>query len=265
VDCGLLDGDWSYFGVDSGYFDSDPWNPPCNYDVRRSLRKGSLVSPVVSLPTCVSTVGIEFDSFRHVESYDGAYDQTWVDVSFDGGATWQPVWYKDSRDESPECEHVRVCCAVPETRDQVQVRFSFDTVDPWFNRYPGWAVDNVVVVNADVAPGFPPCGTVTVSSAVPSRDTAHEVSVMNIPNPIRDVDTTTFVVRGLGVTAIRVRVFSLDGVLVYEQEASGNEIVWHTDSLTGEYVANGVYIYLAWVQVDEVWVPTEFQKLVVLR
>jgi hypothetical protein len=261
VDCALLNGVWAYFGLDAG---GDSQDPPCHYASQRPSH-GSLVSPKIALPQCLKKLGVEFDSFRHVESYDGAYDQTWVEVSFDGGWTWQPIWYRDSSDASPECEHVRACCAVPGGANQAMVRFRFDSVDRYYNLYPGWAVDNVAIVNADLMPGFGPCGPLKVNAAALGRALGDGLSVMNIPNPVRGVDTTTFLVRGLGVEAIRVQIFNLDEVLVYEEEAAGNELVWHTANLAGEYLANGVYFYRAWAKIGDVWIPTAFQKLVILR
>jgi hypothetical protein len=217
------------------------------------------------LPPCLETLGVEFDTFREVESYDGAYDRTWVEVSFDGGWTWQAIWYKDSRDASPVCEHVRACCAVPEGATQALVRFQFDSVDVLFNSYRGWAVDNVAIVNADVATGFDACEPLTISPADVDRATGEDVSVVNIPNPVRGVNTTTFVVRGLGVEAIRIEVYDLNETLVYEEETDGSELVWHTEDSVGSYLANGIYFYRAWARIGGVWYPTGFEKVVILR
>ncbi|MCS7241027.1 MAG: T9SS type A sorting domain-containing protein [Candidatus Bipolaricaulota bacterium] len=90
-------------------------------------------------------------------------------------------------------------------------------------------------------------------------------SVFNHPNPVRDVHTTTFVVRGVEADLIRVEVYDLTGRLVYVGEAAGNELVWHTQDLLGRYLANGVYLYKVLVKVGDTWIVSDIQKIVILR
>ncbi|MEN3009754.1 MAG: T9SS type A sorting domain-containing protein, partial [Candidatus Bipolaricaulaceae bacterium] len=90
----------------------------------------------------------------------------------------------------------------------------------------------------------------------------------NVPNPVTDVHTTKFVVLGpmsALVEAIRVKVFDLSGRLVWEGVASGAELTWHTDDLTGKYLANGVYLYRIEVKVLGEWVASGVLKLVINR
>jgi hypothetical protein len=59
----------------------------------------------------------------------------------------------------------------------------------------------------------------------------------NIPNPITDVHTTTFMVKGLMaalVEAIKIQIFDLSGRLVYEEEEAGTSFDWHTENQVGE-------------------------------
>ena len=65
--------------------------------------------------------------------------------------------------------------------------------------------------------------------------------------------------------ALKVEVYDLAGRLVYKAEALGGELVWNTRDLLGQYVANGVYLYRAWVKVHGAWLATEVQRLLVLR
>ena len=89
--------------------------------------------------------------------------------------------------------------------------------------------------------------------------------VLNYPNPIRDVHTTVFRVLGAQVERIRVSIYDLTGRLVWRGEAEGNELTWHTDDLTGRFLANGVYLYVVEARVQGAWVRTEARKLVILR
>ncbi|MCK4394856.1 right-handed parallel beta-helix repeat-containing protein, partial [Candidatus Bipolaricaulota bacterium] len=90
----------------------------------------------------------------------------------------------------------------------------------------------------------------------------------NAPNPVTDVHTTTFMVKGALsglVEQIKVQVFDLTGRLIYEDQRTGTELAWHTDSSWGEYLANGVYLYRLSVLIDGQWIVSEVKKLAVMR
>ena len=92
--------------------------------------------------------------------------------------------------------------------------------------------------------------------------------VVNEPNPVRDVHTTTFRVVGplaALVDAMRVRIFDQEGRLVYEAEVAGTELTWHTENLAGEFLANGVYLYRVEVKVAGQWIATQVKKLAIYR
>ena len=101
--------------------------------------------------------------------------------------------------------------------------------------------------------------------APPKPASVDQLVVMNEPNPVRDVHTTTFKVMGGFVEAIRVRIFDLSGRLVFEDENPGNELTWHTENLAGEYLANGVYLYQVEVKIAGRWNVTKVQKLAIYR
>lgn len=248
-----LVGDYAYFGKASG----------CSYDTGAAV-KGELHSPAVDIPGDVQNVVIEFDQFRYVESYSQAYDKTWLEVSFDN-ASWETVWYRDASQMSPEASHVQVVRAVPSGATHMWIRFRFDSVDSFYNDYPGWAIDNVEVLNgACVGSGtLPPPSPPVASMAQPTR--RDQVSITSSPNPVTDVHTTTFTVRGANVEAMKIQIFDLSGALVYEEEAPGNQLQWHTDNTSGEYLANGVYLYRALVKASGRWITTSAQAVVILR
>ena len=90
----------------------------------------------------------------------------------------------------------------------------------------------------------------------------------NSPNPIVDVHTTTFEVKGAMaglVEAIKVQIFDLAGQLVYEDERPGASLDWHTESNYGEYLANGIYLYKLFAFVDGKWIVSDTKKLAILR
>ena len=95
-----------------------------------------------------------------------------------------------------------------------------------------------------------------------------ELKVVAYPNPIRDVDTATFQVMGTLATQveeIRVQIYDLSGRLVWEDAALGSELDWHTDALSGDYLANGIYLYSVQVRIGGNWINQDIGKIAVLR
>jgi hypothetical protein len=207
---------------------------------------------------------VTFDYWREVEFYGaGGYDQTYVQVRFLIGtswSTWYTVWSKDCATPSEKAWTKATIgpYSVPTGATKMQIRFVFDSVDRFYNNYVGWLIDNVKVAKA--TSGSPlPTSSLTLTAA------RGEITFQNIPNPVRDVHTTTFVVRGVEAERIRVEVYDLAGKLVWKGEALGNELTWHTEDLTGLPLANGVYLYKVYVKVGEAWIVSDVKKLVILR
>ena len=97
---------------------------------------------------------------------------------------------------------------------------------------------------------------------------ADPLRVVAYPNPVRDVHTATFQVMGAladDVEEIRVDIFDLSGHLVWQDTALGSELDWHTDNLSGIYLANGYYIYRVLVKVDGNWISQETGTIAILR
>jgi len=96
----------------------------------------------------------------------------------------------------------------------------------------------------------------------------NKLTVVNSPNPIYDVNTTTFNATGVSseeVAAIRVQIFDLAGNLVWNGEALGGQLVWHTQDLLGNWLANGVYMYVAQILVGGEWMSLPPERLAILR
>jgi hypothetical protein len=255
----------AYYGQDDG------GNPNYNTGAYTSGML-TLVAPAVDLTAApgggaVEAVKVEFDYWREVEAFgSGGYDKTELQVQLDGGP-WHTIWTRDSSNPSM-ADWITEDGLTPFLSDgaaTMLIRFVFDSGDKWYNDFVGWLVDNIRVKTAP-AGGASPLSAMRVSSGVVRpRDVASELAVMNIPNPIRDVHTTTFMVRSVDVEAMRITIYDLSGALVFEEEVQGNELVWHTDNDYGEYLANGIYLYRAYVLIGGEWIATTAQKLVILR
>lgn len=115
----------------------------CNYDTGKK-NSGTLTSPSIS--GLGSSIKLSFWYWREVESYNGAYDKTYAQVSYDNGSTWTTVWYKDSKDAS-EKEWTLASLDLTSGSDTMKVRFVFDTVDRVANKFRGWLVDDVTIAN----------------------------------------------------------------------------------------------------------------------
>jgi parallel beta-helix repeat protein len=155
---------------------------------------------------------------------------------------------------------------------------SVTTLDPWYGYWVRALVDGLSLKFAYASRLTTLCVSCLEAKAVvpegeelppaPPAASAAEFKFVNVPNPIRDVHTTTFKVLGplsSMVTEIKVQVFDLTGKLVWEGTASGAELTWHTDDLTGAYLANGVYLYKVYVKVGDAWISSGVLKLVIQR
>ena len=108
----------------------------------------------------------------------------------------------------------------------------------------------------------------TKTAAIEPFAITDELKVVAYPNPVRNVHTATFQVMGMlaaEVEEIRVQIFDLSGHLVWEDAAFGGELDWHTDSLSGDYLANGMYLYRVQVRIDGNWINQDIGRIAVLR
>ena len=260
------------------------YGDPEDMDYDNGIRNTGLLSlidePAGLDVTDARYIELSFDSCREVEQFSSGYDQTKVQVRFDTATTWHTVWYKDSSHPNSDTDasdpddtgwdreyaNHGTPFEVPTGATKMWVRFVFDSVDKWYNTYFGWMIDNIQICFADEG------GLIAAeesyynsNSTISRRSSVDELSVMNFPNPVTDVHTTTFTVRGEGVEAIKIQIFDQNETLVFEQQVEGQELEWHTDNNYGEFLANGTYFYRAYARVDGEWIPTRFEKLVILR
>lgn len=226
---------------------------------------GELTSPAIAVEGGTEVM-LSFWYWREVEYYiGGVYDVTTVEVAYDGGP-WEEeeVWRKDSTSISRKSWVLSgALLNVPLGVSTLQVRFVFDTVDPYVNAFRGWVIDDVrlyPVVDRGVLP-------TAFDFLYAPREVAEAspIQVACIPSPVRDVHTARFTVLDADIEGLIVQIFDLGGVLVWEAETQDSEIVWHTESSFGDFVANGVYLYRSLVKIDNVWIDTGLNKLTVLR
>jgi hypothetical protein len=159
-------------------------------------------------------------------------------------------------------------------------------LEPWTGYWMRAYVDCEVCVAPIPAPPPPPTQSVLLKpqalglsgiSMPPSppnfakqvnEDVVSQLSVSNVPNPIRSRHTTTFKVEGKGaelVQAIKVEIYNQSGQKVFTQNINAKELEWHTDNEAGDLLANGVYLYQVWVKIADTWYPTGVHKLAVVR
>ena len=152
------------------------------------------------------------------------------------------------------------------------------TIDPWYGYWvradaSGLSLKLLYTSRTSVSPPTPPLAFApmdlpSLPGSTPTAPLPENLEFTNIPNPITDVHTTTFMVKGpmsILVGAIKVQIYDLSGRLVYEEEKTGTSTEWHTENNYGETLANGVYLYRMYALIDGEWVESDVRKLAILR
>ena len=186
---------------------------PKNGCTSAAPQRGSLTSPEFSLAG-YSQAFLEFDTWWEIEAVNAdSADQMHVQVSGDGGASWNTVktlnpadspwggvhqaYGNDGARSSGAWERVRANISSAAGNAGARVRLVFDTVDARRNGFRGWLVDRLAVVDGsgtpvddDVTGGFADPGTPVVTlrdaSSQPNGDGTHQVTFtvgMNHPSP----------------------------------------------------------------------------------
>jgi len=235
--------DWSMSGLWHRVDDSDPYGDShspthsCwygqdatgDYDTG-SRTQGNLTSPGVSVG---ADAELKFWHWFETESYAGSYDQCIVQVSDDGGQSWDQIVMWDSQDPNITVWTEEVFDLSSYEGESVQVRFRFDSVDGSYNDYRGWYVDDVEVTAA--GPDTTPPGEVTNFTADPGDE---EVS-LSWTNPT-DPDFAGVVIRRKEGS---YPADETDGYLVYDGTG---------ESTLDTGLTNGVTYYYGAFTYDEV-------------
>jgi hypothetical protein len=222
--------------------------------------EASLTSPNINVAGQATAI-VQFNHYLSINPYlwfGTVGTSARLEVSFDGGA-WQEVRRWDDGDpQDVWAASGPINVPVPAGAANMRIQFTF------FSRLGigGWWIDDVQVLGGAGlgALSFDP------SEFVSLQDGFRVESVVNSPNPIRDVHTTTFTVKGVGIEAIKVQIFDLAGRVVFDSGWQPNDYDWHVQSNTGETLANGIYLYIVTVRgPNGETVVTETRKLAVYR
>jgi extracellular elastinolytic metalloproteinase len=140
-----------YYGQDS----------TCNYNAGNNT--GTLTSPAISGITASSV--LTFDYRRVVESFNGQFDRTLVDVIRSNG-TVTNVFSLDARNPSTNAWTASPAISMAQfAGDTVRVRFTFNTVDATANSFLGWFIDDVQVTGAPACPAGQPSSAIELKDA----------------------------------------------------------------------------------------------------
>jgi len=156
----------------------------CTYDTG-AANSGSLTSPPIGGITSTST--LTFAYLREVESFNGDFDRTRVEIVTGTGAT--TVFSLNSSNPSAATWTSSGAISLSAFAGQtIQVRFVFETVDSVANAQIGWFIDDVVVTGeSQCAPtgNTPPTVTIT---APPDGTTITEGTSLNFTGTATDTE-----------------------------------------------------------------------------
>jgi len=184
-----------------------------------------------------------------------AYLNATVQVQL-GTGTWKTIWTSTGKPRGAWTKVGPLTVNIPVRVTTLRLRFNVTG-----SKYAGcFTIDDVMVRQA--------AGTRAAVESDQAAATPEFLveSVGNAPNPIRDVNTTTFSVKGVGIEEICVNIYDQSGLLVFTSGWQPNDYDWHVESSDGETLANGVYLYTVVVRgVTGEVVLTEVRKLAVYR
>jgi hypothetical protein len=122
----------AYYGIDGGV---------CDYNTGAHTTGELAMTFDINMGASAS---MSFWSFEETECGGGncGWDERYVDVSTDGGASWIPVWGS----AGPEGGwYLGGANLAPFANGPLRARFRFDSIDGAGNDYFGWMVDDVVI------------------------------------------------------------------------------------------------------------------------
>jgi hypothetical protein len=184
-----------------------------------------------------------------------AYLNATVQVQLGTGA-WRTIWTSTGAPRGAWTKVGPLTVNIPSKTTTLRLR-----VNVTGSKYAGcFTIDDVAVVDNGTA------RQAELGVVEPSAVEFRVDSVENVPNPIRDVNTTTFSVKGVGIEEICVNIYDQTGLMVFTSGWQPNDYDWHVESSDGETLANGVYLYSVVVRgITGEIVLTEVQKLAVYR
>ncbi len=116
-----------------------------------SRNAGALLSPLISLSGMGTPLVLSFEYFLETEGAAPARDAALVEISDDGGLTWNPVADNASGGGLTEPTSDWTTwqgCVSAYAGSEIILRFSFDTGDGAQNAFEGWYVDDVRILSS---------------------------------------------------------------------------------------------------------------------
>jgi hypothetical protein len=214
---------------------------------------GILTSPKVNVAG-QTQVAVEFWYCLQLNA-PKAYLNATVQIQL-GQGTWKTIWTSNGAARGAWTKVGPLTVNIPSKTTTLRLR-----VNVTGSKYAGcFTIDDVAVVDNGTA------RQAELGVVEPSAVEFRVDSVENVPNPIRDVNTTRFTVKGIGIEEICVNIYDQTGLMVFTSGWQPNGYDWHTESSVGEMLANGVYLYSVVVRgITGEIVLTETQKLAVYR
>jgi hypothetical protein len=113
-------------------------NPEGDYAGGLGDRAYKATSPVIN---CNNYTEVKLNFKRWLNVEDPEFDSVQIDVSTDGGSTWDNVWYNDkSYTDNSWNDHTVDISAYADNSDQVKVRYTVGETD-FGGFYSGWNID----------------------------------------------------------------------------------------------------------------------------
>ena len=118
-------------------------------DLQSNYDNGSRINDAVISPSIDLTAAVAPISLLFAENYvtEQGWDYCMVDVSSDGGANWTHLrgGYGSAPTGTSDGWTITTLDLSAYAGQTVTIRFYFDTGDQYFNEFPGWYVDDVVI------------------------------------------------------------------------------------------------------------------------
>lgn len=112
---------------------------PGNYEPNLAEKAYRATSPELDM-LYYTNVSLNFQRWLNVEFEDKVF----IEVSTDGGTTWEQVWFNNKFEISANWSHQSYSLPSAARKRNVKVRFSLGPTDPSSN-YSGWNIDDVYI------------------------------------------------------------------------------------------------------------------------